>query len=410
MRTRRRQGYVRGVALQIASRARARHGITGPVAVVVGLLLCAGTAAAAGPTWTLQSASNPGGARGSSMYGVSCTSASACTGVGTYRDSADRKMTLAERWDGTSWTVQQTPNLTRAGNQLLSVSCVARVCAAVGIGRVNGQATSVPLAERWKGSRWTMQRAANPGGANGSTLYGVSCTGPSACTAVGWYSVGSIGAFAALAERWDGVAWIRQSTPNPPGGAFLNWVSCPTVASCIAVGSYYDRFGTPLPMAERWDGRTWKLQQMPVPAASWGTNVAPTVSCSAADACTAVWSYLDGSGTWVPIAERWDGTAWTIQATPAPADATLTYLYSVGCDAANSCTAVGFYRNSAAIDVTLAMHWDGAKWTLEASPTPASAQLAYLGDISCPAGGLCTAVGNYRDGDGNNMTFTEVRR
>ncbi len=341
---------------------------------------------------------------------MSCTSASTCTGVGATRDSSNHRITLAERWNGTSWGVQPTPNPMQTGNELLAVSCVASVCTAVGNGRLDALATYIPLVERWNGSKWTIQRSLNPGGSNGGQLYGVSCTGQNACTAVGYYNVGSGGAFAVFAERWNGTSWVPQPTPSPPGGGFLNWVSCTATASCVAVGTYYDQFGTPLEFSENWDGHAWQIQQMPSPPGYVESNRTPTVSCSAANACTAVWSYLDSSGTWLPIAERWDGTAWTIEATPTAPDATLTYLYSVSCDAANSCTAVGFDRNSAAVDVTLAMHWDGSQWTIEPSPTPHGPGPAYLGDISCTAGAQCTAVGTYRDSTGTYLTLTEVRR
>jgi hypothetical protein len=267
----------------------------------------------------------------------------------------------------------------------------------------------VPFAERWHGSSWTFQRAANPGGTNGSAFAAVSCAKPNACTAVGYYNVGSIGAFASLAERWNGHSWKTQRTPNPPGGTFLNWVSCPGVDSCVAVGNYYDQFGTLLPLAEHWDGKRWKIRQVPVPTGGSNTNLL-TLSCSAANACTVAGYYLDGSGTWLPLAERWDGTSWTIESTPSPPGATLTYLYSVSCDAVDSCTAGGFYRNAAAVDVTLAMHWDGASWTIERSRTPAGATDAYIGDISCTAGALCTAVGSYDDRAGTSLTLSELRR
>ena len=47
-----------------------------------------------------------------------------------------------------------------------------------------------------------------------STLWAVSCTSATACTAVGYYATTS-GASAALAERWNGTAWAVQPTPNP---------------------------------------------------------------------------------------------------------------------------------------------------------------------------------------------------
>ena len=61
-----------------------------------------------------------------SLSGVSCVSTSACTAVGHYTNKAGDEVTLAERWDGTSWAIQTTPNPTGAiGSELSGVSCVS---------------------------------------------------------------------------------------------------------------------------------------------------------------------------------------------------------------------------------------------------------------------------------------------
>jgi hypothetical protein len=44
------------------------------------------------------------------LYGVSCTSATACTAVGYYTNSGGTDVTLAEGWNGTSWAIQVTPS------------------------------------------------------------------------------------------------------------------------------------------------------------------------------------------------------------------------------------------------------------------------------------------------------------
>ena len=85
-----------------------------------------------------------------------------------------------------------TPNGRQAPG-VNSVSCVASTCTAVGSSRLTGLAVTTPLAERWNGSKWTVMAAANPGKANGGSISGVSCTGPSACTMVGFYNPDSIG-------------------------------------------------------------------------------------------------------------------------------------------------------------------------------------------------------------------------
>jgi len=58
---------------------------------------------------------------------VACTAATACTAVGEYySDSVPNAMTMALRWDGTSWTRSRRRAAGREpGSRLLSVACTA---------------------------------------------------------------------------------------------------------------------------------------------------------------------------------------------------------------------------------------------------------------------------------------------
>jgi hypothetical protein len=47
----------------------------------------------------VQTAPNPEGAIESALYGVSCSSATACTAVGSYDNSSNAQVTLAESED-----------------------------------------------------------------------------------------------------------------------------------------------------------------------------------------------------------------------------------------------------------------------------------------------------------------------
>jgi hypothetical protein len=100
----------------------------------------------------------------------------------------------------------------------------------------------VTLAERWNGTAWTVQRTPNPAGSFASSLLGVSCTSASSCTAVGQYLASTSNL--TLAEVWNGTAWHTRSTPNHPwaGQNILNGVSCSTSQNCTAAG-VTDDFG-----------------------------------------------------------------------------------------------------------------------------------------------------------------------
>ncbi len=105
-----------------------------------------------------------------------------CTAVGSYSNGGN-SVTLAERWDGTSWTVQPTPSPGQNDN-LTSVSCTSDI-ACTAAGYENNAGTQVTLAERWDGTSWTVEPTPSLSPNPYNTLFGVSCTSPAACTAVG---------------------------------------------------------------------------------------------------------------------------------------------------------------------------------------------------------------------------------
>jgi hypothetical protein len=258
------------------------------------------------------------------------------------------------------------------------------------------------LAEHWNGTRWVVRLTPNPAGARGSLLARVACTAANACTAVGTYTDSSnVGL--ALAERWNGTTW-SLSIPNPAGshGSSLSGVACPTATACIAVGSYTDSFGVGLTLAERWDGTSWSLQSTPHPGVL-GSSLSG-VACTAANACTAVGSYLQpgsacntSSNCPFTLAERWDGTSWTIQTSPNPGGSYGSWLSAVACPAATTCTAVGSYITKSSIihnkleAVTLAEQWNGTSWAFQTPRNPSGVD-NHLYGVTCSPG--CTAVGN----------------
>ena len=113
---------------------------------------------------------------------------------------------MAERWNGSVWSVQPTLNL---NSIVKGVSCASpTTCTAVGT-----------WVERWTGISWSIQPTLNPN----IGLQGVSCSSRTACTAVGLSYVGSPAP--TLVERWNGKRWSIQPTPNPIG-SYLEAVSC----------------------------------------------------------------------------------------------------------------------------------------------------------------------------------------
>jgi hypothetical protein len=359
-----------------------------------------------GRTWAIQTTPSPGGSDGSYLYAVSCPSASACTAVGYYFNTIDTVVTLAERWNGTTWTTQSTtnPGGTAGVNYLYAVSCPsASACTAVGY-YDSSLPAEVTLAERWNGTAWATQSTTSPGGTQGSYLYAVSCPSASACTAVGYYNNSNFFP-ETLAERWNGTAWATQPTPNPSdtSSRYLYGVSCPSASDCTAAGYYTNSTDAVVTLAERWNGTAWTIQSTPNPSGAEISNLY-AVSCTSDSACTGAGSY----GTGATLAEGWNGTAWAAQSTPNPSGAEDSYLTAVSCSSATSCTAVGYhYTYQSLADVTLAERWNGTAWAIQPIPSPGGPNSPELLGVSCSSASACTAVGYYYNSAGTVVTVAE---
>ena len=81
-----------------------------------------------------------------------------------------------------------------------------------------------------------------------------------------------------------GGRWKVLLTPGRPGGnptAHLAGVSCPTATACTAVGA-----AGRTALAERWNGSAWTVQAIPIGAGT--SSHLSAVSCTGPNACTAV--------------------------------------------------------------------------------------------------------------------------
>jgi hypothetical protein len=156
-----------------------------------------------------------------------------------------------------------------------------------------------------------------------------------------------------LAARWNGSTWSAQSVPNPGGtaGGKLTAVSCPSATACTAVGLSRTSGGVNRYLAERWNGSAWSIQAIVNPSHA-NLNQLNAVACATVSGCTAVGSFVSSKGT-LTIAEGWNGSTWSIQTTANAASRTQS-LDGVSCVPTATCTAVGTFKNAAGTYDTLA--------------------------------------------------------
>lgn len=285
------------------------------------------------------------------LAGVSCPSESDCLAVGYYRGAGTAVEPLAERLEGDEWTMLPVaaPSGAAAG-WLTGVSCVsATSCIAVGYDETSAGAKQA-LAERWDGSEWSLEPTPEPAGASGASLAAVSCASSAGCTAVGSYETAA-GVRETLAERWEGGEFSIQATPDPSGTEASNTlagVSCSSATSCMAIGTHLYKASvgrsTEAPLGELWDGSEWSVLSFPAGGSKKGTDLAG-VSCASASACTAVGIDSDGKAGAKLLGERWNGTAWHRLKTVGPTEPAdwwqETWLTGISCAQADACTAVG---------------------------------------------------------------------
>jgi hypothetical protein len=407
-----------------------------------------------GTGWTLLAPPTPRATTASGLNAVACPATTTCVAVGYSDATSGSTQTLAEIWTGRALKIQRSPNLRGpTDSRLTALSCSAPdACVAVGSSGPTGTAIQAPLAESWNGTVWKIQHVPVPPSANYSGLKGVSCTSASDCIAVGYYhqltipadeplvevwnggtwapqsspawtfnmdtnlsaiscsssvqctAVGYVGR-ETLAVTWDGTSWAVQPTPNAPNEAWseLLAVSCASPSFCGAVG--YSSNGSFKALGEAWDGTSWTLESVASRSGAKWAHLAG-ISCTSPVSCTAVGYYADASGQYLPVAETWDGTAWSLRDTPRPADALDSKLFSVSCESPTHCVGVGAFHGTGS-STALVENWDGAAWTVEPAPPPAGNNGSYLNQVSCaPPPAECMAVGTY-SAQGTTTTFSE---
>jgi hypothetical protein len=407
-----------------------------------------------GIEWTIEKSPNPHPVFGNDyLTGVACASATSCSAVG-YSDGGNNgpSGSIAEQWNGSSWTAVPTPSPAGStSTKLTGVACAApSSCEGVGYSVANGGEST--LVEHWDGTGWGIEQSPRPADSTASTLQGVSCTGPGACTAVG-HSNGALGDTQTLAERlngttwsdqvtpnrtnvvasalsadncaasssceavgdvlgsaplsgsWDGTSWHLQFPPTPPlQGGLMQGIDCTNTTNCLAVGFSIDASAIEHLLAERWDGKSWQILSTRTPTSADNSRFAG-VACATLKDCMAAGYYVDAStGAFRSLVEHWDGTVWKIEPTPNPSDDSR--LAAVSCPAVSACFAVGRSFSNAK-SVTLAERWDGNSWTLQPTPNPSGASASALAGVACVSRSDCTAVGQYNTSRGTTETLAE---
>lgn len=261
-----------------------------------------------GTEWEALTAPKPAGTT-AGFSRVQCLSKSWCMALGSSSDpKTNQSQPLFEKWNGTAWRIVESPEVGGVGlsGSFNGLSCSSHsACFAVGSVPTGPSGASAPMVERWDGISWSGQQTPTLNTFTAG-LNGVSCMSSTFCIAVGGTSFYGGGGSAALIERWNGSKWSTMKAPSEP--ARLDAVSCTTSNFCSAVG---------LGNADEWNGSIWNSRFVRPPQGKNFTEMF-AVACSSPNACSAVGAAYAIGSDYVPGAEHWDGTKWRPRFVPLP--------------------------------------------------------------------------------------------
>jgi hypothetical protein len=359
--------------------------------------------------WKIKESPNPG-ANGSYLYDISCEpSTSVCTSVGK-STSSGVDSPVALRWNGTSWSEQAPAKKSGATHtRLFGVDCPSETrCLAAG-NYQSSEGASV-LSELWNESKWSVQTTPLPSESTSSEFVAIGCNSTANCTAVGSAVIG--GVKKAIAERWTSPTWALSSIPIPEGATSsqLDGVDCLWSNFCVAVGRYTTSGGSIKSLVEFWNGTEWSLQTVTDPVGAVQSTLLDVSCTPTPNRCTAVGGWKNGAFEQFTLAYRFNGvTTWTLQSTPNPAGSIASVFQEVSCPTETSCTADGSWVSSGGgSNMTLAEVWNGTSWSIQATPNPSGATFSAFFGLSCRST-TCMGVGWSRNSLGVDSTLSEFR-
>lgn len=214
-----------------------------------------------GTSWKRVASPNPGGTTGGTfLTGVSAASATSAWAVGSFHFSGKTSHSLVLHWDGTSWKQVTSANPGAQYTGLNAVSATPSGSAwAVGSYLTSSATHSQSLAEGWNGTSWSHSITPDPN-PNGNEFLAAAALSATSAWAVGDTSPAAGGTHSLIA-RWNGTQWAQIASPNPGGTAgytSLKAVAATSATSAWAVGyANNSSGGSEQPVIFRWNGTSW---------------------------------------------------------------------------------------------------------------------------------------------------------
>ncbi len=188
--------------------------------------------------------------------------------------------------------------------------------------------------------------------------------------------------------------WSVVPSPNvDTGDTALGAVAAASANDIWAVGNQVDaNSGIAQNLIEHWNGTAWTIVASPN-VGQFG-NTLLGVAAISANKAWAVGYAIGKDHLAKTLIEQWNGQSWNVVSSPNPGN-TYNLLNSVTAVSANDAWAVGFAQSAGQFQ-TLIEHWNGTKWQTVSSPNPGESNNLLYGVNAVSASDIW-AVGQYLD-------------
>ncbi len=295
------------------------------------------------------------------LYDVSAISSDDIWAAGTFWDGEGTLRGVICHWDGSTWTEQWGVD----NVQFYGVEALAPDDAWV-IGENHYGNTRV---EHWDGTQWSMVDSPNPSLEEGA-LWDIAAVSSQDIWAVGNSTDGDPYTLVVHYSQWCPPPVVCEpglhiiGSPNPAASMnSLAGVDALSSDDIWAVGRFLYNWSITGTVAEHWNGSSWQVVPMPYEQQDSYPYLYDVAIISQDD----VWAVGQTIPLYQTITMHWDGTSWTRIPTPSP-DIRNAGLYAVDGVSANDVWTVGDYQDSSNTYRGLILHWDGSSWTQTAGP------------------------------------------
>src|SRR5439155_25329892 len=151
-------------------------------------------------------------------------------------------------------------------------------------------------------------------------------------------------------------AFHQVASPNSSTNNYLFATAAVSANDVWAVGTYNSPTNRRT-LAEHWNGSTWSIVATPNPIS--GPSLLTGVAAISSNNVWAVgyYEYDTTNGLFRAFSEHWNGTSWSPVATPAVGANIFTFLFGVTAISTNDLSAVASYR---LVSTTAVVHFEHA--------------------------------------------------